>query len=129
MNNIGEKFLPIGTVCMLKGGTKRLMITGFCAIDNSNPNNMFDYSGCMFPEGFLSSTQTALFNHDQIEKIYHKGLEDEEEKNFKTQLLSIIDNMNKPNNKELEQQKENKPKLEKLDEFDISSIPPIGPGL
>ena len=28
-----EKFLPIGTVVLLKNGTKRLMITGFCAVE------------------------------------------------------------------------------------------------
>ena len=33
MEEIGEKYLPIGTVVMLKGGTKRVMISGFCAID------------------------------------------------------------------------------------------------
>ena len=32
MNKIGEKYLPIGTVVMLKGASKRVMVTGFCAI-------------------------------------------------------------------------------------------------
>ena len=32
MNNVGEKFLPLGTVVMLKGASKRLMITGFCTM-------------------------------------------------------------------------------------------------
>ena len=27
-----KKYLPIGTVVMLKGGKKRAMITGFCAV-------------------------------------------------------------------------------------------------
>ena len=92
MNNIEEKFLPIGTVVMLKGGTKRVMISGFCAIDgqNSGENKMWDYSGCLYPEGFLSSTQTCLFDHSQIEKIYHYGLIDEEEEKFKAQLNELI---------------------------------------
>ena len=29
MSKIEEKFLPIGTVVMLKGGTKRVMISGY----------------------------------------------------------------------------------------------------
>ena len=66
MEKIGKKFLPIGTVVMLKGGTKRVMITGFCSIEGNNMNKMWDYSGCMYPEGFLSSKQTCLFNHEQI---------------------------------------------------------------
>ena len=54
-----SKFWPIGTVCMLKGGTKKVMITGFCAIQQENPKQMFEYSGCMYPEVFLSSKQVC----------------------------------------------------------------------
>ena len=91
MEKVGKKFLPIGTVVMLKGGTKRVMITGFCAIEGRDRTKMWDYSGCMYPEGFLSSNQTCLFNHDQIEKVYHLGLaDDEEEKKFKKRLDELI---------------------------------------
>ena len=87
MEEVGKKYLPIGTVVMLKGGTKRVMISGFCAINGDNTEEIYDYSGCMYPEGFLSSNQICLFNHDQIEKIYHIGLaDDEEEKEFKAKL-------------------------------------------
>ncbi len=95
MNEIGEKYLPIGTVVMLKGGSKRLMITGFCSMPVDNKNTVYDYAGCMYPEGFLSSDQTALFNHDQIEKVYYMGLVDEEEEKFKQQLNAIVDVMQK----------------------------------
>ena len=93
-----EKFLPIGTVVMLKGGSKRVMITGFCAVEGENNNKIWDYSGCMYPEGFLSSDQTCLFDHEQIEKIYHMGLEeDEEEKEFKIKLNELLKSANKNN--------------------------------
>lgn len=91
MEKVGKKFLPIGTVVMLKGGKKRVMITGFCAMEGRDRTKMWDYSGCMYPEGFLSSNQTCLFNHDQIEKVYHLGLaDDEEEKKFKKSLDELI---------------------------------------
>ena len=32
MENAGKKYLPIGTVVMIKCGSKRVMITGFCPI-------------------------------------------------------------------------------------------------
>ena len=84
MNNVGEKFLPLGTVVMLKGASKRLMITGFCTMAADDAESvMYDYSGCMYPEGMISSDQNSLFNHDQIEKIYHMGLVDQEENDFK----------------------------------------------
>ncbi len=116
MEEIKEKYLPIGTVVMLKGGTKRVMITGFCSMPTEDETQMYDYAGCMFPEGFLSSDQTALFNHEQIEKVYHMGLEDDEEKTFKEQLKLLVSKM-----EEAKGQDKAEPKLE--------DIPPIGPGL
>lgn len=85
-----EKYLPIGTVVMLKGGTKRLMITGFCTVADNNAKKVFDYNGCLYPEGIISSKQSCLFDHSQIEKIYYVGLEDEEEKNFKSKLTELM---------------------------------------
>ena len=87
---IKEKFLPIGTVVMLKGGTKRLMITGFCMMDKNNKDKMYDYCGCLYPEGIISSEQTALFDHEQIEKIDHLGLSDDDEKAFKEKLKDYL---------------------------------------
>lgn len=85
-----EKYLPIGTVVMLKGGTKRVMITGFCSIEENAKDKMWDYSGCLYPEGFLESNQTCLFDHEQIEQIYYLGLIDEEEEEFKKQLKTLV---------------------------------------
>lgn len=87
----GEELLPIGTVVMLKGAKKRVMISGFCAMDEEHPGKVWDYSGCMYPEGFLSSNQTCLFDHEQIEKVYHLGLIDDEEEEFKEKLRKLLD--------------------------------------
>ena len=85
-----EKYLPIGTVVLLKGGTKRAMITGFCSVAQENKEKIYDYSGCVYPEGYLSSNQVCLFDHDQIEKVFFVGYEDEEEKEFKDRLNKVI---------------------------------------
>ena len=92
MNNKIEKFLPLGSVVLLSGATKRLMITGFCPVDEEN--EVYDYCGCMYPEGVLSSDETALFNHSQIDKIYFMGLNDKEEKVFKENLNKQIKEVN-----------------------------------
>ncbi len=85
-----EKYLPIGTVVLLKGGRKRAMITGFCSVAQENQEKIYDYSGCVYPEGYLSSNQVCLFDHDQIEKIFFLGFEDDEEKVFKDKLNKIV---------------------------------------
>lgn len=84
------KYLPVGSVVLLKNGTKRVMVNGFCVIDSDKPEKVYDYSAVLFPEGNISSTQTLLFDHEQIERIDHIGLDDEEEKAFKTKLNEII---------------------------------------
>ncbi len=85
-----EKYLPIGTVVLLKGGKKRAMITGFCSVAQENQEKIYDYSGCVYPEGYLSSNQVCLFDHDQIDKIFFLGYEDDEEKAFKEKLNTIV---------------------------------------
>ncbi len=86
MEELYEKYLPIGTVVMLKGGKKRLMITGFCIIPETEKDKMYDYSGCLYPEGIITTNQIAVFNHDQIERVYNNAYVDEEEKSFKQRL-------------------------------------------
>ena len=85
-----EKFLPIGTVCILKDATKKVMIAGFCATGVETGDKVFDYIGCLYPEGILSSDRTLLFNHEQIEKIYYMGFVNEEEKTFKEKVKEIL---------------------------------------
>ena len=78
-----DKYLPIGTVVILKDGEKRLMITGYLPVTY---DNVYDYCGCSFPEGIFDSNLNALFNHSQIKKIYHMGLYDDESKDFFNKL-------------------------------------------
>lgn len=95
---IGEKYLPIGTVVLLEGGTKRIMITGYCAIADSEQEKVWDYSGCLFPEGFLNSKRTCLFDHKQIKKVCYLGLIDDEEKKFQIQLKELVAKLNTQQN-------------------------------
>ncbi len=93
-----EKYLPIGTIVLLKGGKKRAMITGFCSVAQENQDKIYDYSGCVYPEGYLSSNQVCLFDHDQIEKIFFLGYEDEEEFAFKDKLKKIVSSIEENEN-------------------------------
>lgn len=91
MKNMYEKYLPIGTVVMLKNGRKKLMITGFCTMTEAEKGKVYDYSGCLYPEGFIKSNQFFLFNHDDIDKIHHIGLIDEDETKFKDKLEKLLE--------------------------------------
>lgn len=85
-----DKYLPVGSVVLLQNGSKRVMINGFCTMDASKPDKIYDYSGVLFPEGSLSSDQTLLFDHSQIVRIDHIGLDDQEEREFKVKLAQIV---------------------------------------
>ena len=87
---IGEKFLPIGTVVFLKGGKKELMIISYCIVPAGDVydkngkvdvgDKMFDYGGCVYPEGMITSDQLFAFNHDQIDRIVYMCYETDNQK-------------------------------------------------
>ena len=83
---MNKELLPIGSVVLLNGGKKNVMVIGYLAIPNENKNVVYDYSACLYPEGVLSSEQTLVFNHEQIENIIFKGYECEEESKFISQI-------------------------------------------
>ena len=85
-----KKYLPIGTIVKLKTGKRKVMITGFCLYDRADAHKLYDYCGCAYPEGMLSTNEVNLFNHGDIEKVFHLGVSDEEEKQFKVNLGSMI---------------------------------------
>lgn len=82
-----EKYLPIGSVVLLTGGTKRVMIYGRRQIQEGTQTE-WDYIACLYPEGNINSDYTFLFNHDQIKKVYHVGYQDDEEFNFTSEILT-----------------------------------------
>lgn len=87
---LDSKYLPIGTVVMLKDGRKRVMIIGFGAVQANNKNKIWDYTGCLYPEGFLAANKICMFDNEQIAQVHYLGLaEDEEEKAFKQKLNEI----------------------------------------
>lgn len=97
MNEIEEKYLPIGTVVLLKGAEKRIMITGFASMSPETGDNIFDYSGCVYPEGFLNYNEVCVFNHNQIERVFYKGYVDHEEIEFKKNLVEQLSQISVPN--------------------------------
>ena len=75
--------LPIGTVVLLKDSTKRVMIIGICQKSADDQGTLWDYSGCLFPEGYMGPDKVFLFNNDHIDKVYSLGFQDTEQMEFK----------------------------------------------
>lgn len=78
--------LPIGSVVILKGGKKSLMIFGRKQMSNID-NKVWDYLGCLYPEGCLGAEYCFLFNEEDIEEIIFKGYSDKNNELFEKKLL------------------------------------------
>ena len=81
------KYLPIGSVCLLKGGKVPVMVTGYMGM-NQESKEVFDYMGVVYPIGIISTNITLMFNHEQIEKLEFKGFENEECKDMLAHLAA-----------------------------------------
>ena len=77
-----KELLPIGSVVLLKEGTKKLMITGIKPVSEDNPNKIFDYIGVVYPEGYLSNEYNFLFNHKDINDVVFIGYSNPEREDF-----------------------------------------------
>jgi len=80
-----KEFLPLGSIVVLKKGTKKIMIFGRIQIQ-VDTGKLWDYVGCLYPEGNINEKYTYLFNHEDIGRIEFKGYIDEEEIQFQERL-------------------------------------------
>ncbi|MEC2159604.1 DUF4176 domain-containing protein [Virgibacillus halodenitrificans] len=91
------ELLPNGSIVLLEGGNKRLMIYGRkqLLLEEENPGEetaegtMYDYIGVFYPEGYISPEYTYVFNHSDIIEVIFKGFEDEEEVELKQALKQV----------------------------------------
>lgn len=81
--------LPIGSVVRLKEGTKKYMICGRIQADE-NERRIYDYSACFFPEGLIDPSQIFLFDRNAIDVVFFIGYQDQDELEFRGNVLSQI---------------------------------------
>lgn len=86
-----EQVLPVGTVVMLNGGLKRLIIMGYQQRNADDPDRIYDYIGCSYPEGFMGAEKMLMFDHSQIEHIFAMGLQNPEQMAFRKELEAELD--------------------------------------
>ena len=89
MEERSQKYLPIGTVVLLKEAEKPLMITGFSSIEDDNPKNIYDFIGCEYPEGMVDLEEVELFNYEDIGKILYLGYDTDESKKYSKEVESL----------------------------------------
>ena len=87
-----NSLLPIGSVVLLKNSTKRIMISGVAQVSTDDGGEkIYDYTGVLYPEGFMSVDKNYLFNQDQIDKLYFIGYQDDEGLQFKEKADQLLE--------------------------------------
>lgn len=81
-----NRCLPLGSIVVLKGGYKKIMIYGRQQYQLDEFRKLWDYVGCLYPEGFISDDYNVFFNQEEIQEIIHFGYEDAEEIDFKKKI-------------------------------------------
>lgn len=90
-----KNFLPLGSVVLLQGASKRIMIAGRLQRNEEN-GNLYDYCGYPFPEGMQNPEEMVLFNNENIETVYFVGAQDEEEMKMQKLLGQKAEELGSP---------------------------------
>lgn len=68
-------FLPLGSIVILKGAMKKLMIVNRASVVN---NKYFDYGAILYPEGMIDEN-VAYFNGKDIVKVVSEAYTDDDD--------------------------------------------------
>lgn len=95
-----KHFLPIGTVVKLKTTNEvelKVMVIGrTLRVEETN----YQYSGVVYPYGFVGEDTGVFFNEEQIEEVIYEGLVTEEEAELSQKLVEEYNRVVKNNGNE-----------------------------
>ncbi|MCR3761155.1 DUF4176 domain-containing protein [Clostridium felsineum] len=94
-----KSFLPLGSIVILKGAIKKLMIVSRANVVN---NNYFDYGAILYPEGMVDEN-VAYFNSKDIFKIVSEAYTDEDDALIVEQLVQAKEEYLASSVKEIEE--------------------------
>lgn len=101
-----KDLLPIGSIVKLRGGERRLMVCGR-VVASGEANVIYDYVGCLYPQGVVNSSNMLFFNRDSIEEYYFIGFQDREEMEYRHGVLDALGELQVVDGKIVPVEKEN----------------------
>ena len=84
-----RNLLPIGSVVLLNGGDKKIMICGRIQAKEGE-DKIYDYSACYYPEGIVDPSSMFFFDRDAIDTVYFLGFQDKDEIDFRGNVLDKL---------------------------------------
>ena len=88
--------LPLGSIIILKGNTKKMMIISrVIAVPVKGNIYRFDYGACLYPEGLVGDS-LIYFNDEDIFKVVQEGYSDEDNDLMLENIAAVIDETDIP---------------------------------
>ncbi|MBQ4233249.1 MAG: DUF4176 domain-containing protein [Lachnospiraceae bacterium] len=84
-----KNLLPIGSVVKLTQGERLVMICGRIVVPE-NSTDIYDYIGCLYPEGVVGENEMMFFNRDSIETLHFIGFQDTQELTYRSEILDEL---------------------------------------
>lgn len=84
-----KDLLPIGSIVKIKGAKRNLMICGR-VVARDGSEDVYDYVGCIYPEGLIDISNLYFFNRIAIEECVYHGYEGQEELDFRNNVLASL---------------------------------------
>lgn len=86
-----KQLLSIGTIVRIKKMAvgMNMMIVGYYPIEGKT-ETLFEYSGILYPQGFIGERSVLLFYADDIEEIIFDGYSDDEGKEYREGLPLLL---------------------------------------
>jgi len=74
-----QKRVPLGSIVILNGGVQKLVVISRCMIiPIKNKQYLFEYGGCIYPQGLVSD-RVFYFNTEDIQEVVFEGFSDEDD--------------------------------------------------
>lgn len=92
-----NQFLGIGSVVLLKGEGKKVMVIGYYGMDQTG--RTVDYMGVVYPEGFFTPEKIVGFDQTEVMQVLHEGYKDIEQERYFADLRAFengFSNQSKP---------------------------------
>ncbi|WP_051201163.1 DUF4176 domain-containing protein [Butyrivibrio sp. XPD2002] len=86
-----EGLLPIGSIVKLENFDRLVMIMGVWAIIDGEEENVIDYSGVIYPEGYINKELTLAFDRDKITDVLYIGYMDDQQKYLMDRVEPLLD--------------------------------------
>ena len=94
-----NELLPVGSVVLLEGATKKTIIMGIFQISEDHPGEIYEYLGVPYPEGYMGAGTSYLLKQKDVVKVIWRGHEDEE----REAMLNMLENLVKQTDAQIAQ--------------------------